>query len=291
MKYQTGGAFRRALEQRLRNQSFQTGVPLVRLRKMIAFDRFLARLLKLQPKNWVVKGGLALQLRLGDRAHTTMDIDVLSLYSHQITSALREAGSLALNDWFSFEVAAPTIDTDVEIGVVRHTIRTLLDGRTFERFHADVGMDDPLVEQVEYLQIPALLGFADLKPTNVPCYPVTQQIAEKLHTYTRPRISGERSRVKDFIDILLLADIGTIDGNNLRKAIRATFSAKDTHPLPTSVPTPPSDWSRGFTRMAHEVGLADLTLNNAYQLIQDFLYPVLTNTETGTWDRETQKWR
>jgi hypothetical protein len=63
MKYQTGGAFRRALEQRLYNQSLQTGVPLARLRKMVTFDRFLARLFRSQPDDWVVKGGLALQLR------------------------------------------------------------------------------------------------------------------------------------------------------------------------------------------------------------------------------------
>ena len=41
--YQTGTAFRRALEDRLLAQSSQTAVSLVRLRKLVAFDRFLAR--------------------------------------------------------------------------------------------------------------------------------------------------------------------------------------------------------------------------------------------------------
>lgn len=41
MKYLSGGAFRRALEDRLRSMSIQRGIPLVRLRKMVAFDRFL----------------------------------------------------------------------------------------------------------------------------------------------------------------------------------------------------------------------------------------------------------
>jgi hypothetical protein len=56
MKYQNGGAFRRALEDRLRAQSLKSGVALVRLRKMVAFDRFLARLLLAQPDTWVLKG-------------------------------------------------------------------------------------------------------------------------------------------------------------------------------------------------------------------------------------------
>jgi len=43
---------------------------------MVAFDRFLARLGKGEPEAWIAKGGFALQLRLGDRARTTKDIDL-----------------------------------------------------------------------------------------------------------------------------------------------------------------------------------------------------------------------
>ncbi len=78
-QYQSGAAFRRALEERLRNRSIKTGIPLVRLRKTVAFDRFLARLIRHQPDSWVLKGGFAIQLRLVDKARTTKDIDVLVL--------------------------------------------------------------------------------------------------------------------------------------------------------------------------------------------------------------------
>ncbi len=50
--YQTGSAFRRALEERLRTQSLREGIPLVPLRKLAAFDRFLARLVQVQPNQW-----------------------------------------------------------------------------------------------------------------------------------------------------------------------------------------------------------------------------------------------
>lgn len=59
--YQTGATFRRALEDRLLAQSHQTTVSLVRLRKLVAFDRFLARLIQAQPGAWILKGGLALK--------------------------------------------------------------------------------------------------------------------------------------------------------------------------------------------------------------------------------------
>ena len=77
MKYATGADFRRALETRLRTLSQRDGAPLARLRKFVAFDRLLARLLQVDPEAWVLKGGLALQLRLGQRARTTKDMDVM----------------------------------------------------------------------------------------------------------------------------------------------------------------------------------------------------------------------
>ncbi len=76
MRYATGADFRRALETRLRTLSQRESAPLVRLRKLVAFDRLLARLLYAESEAWVLKGGLAIQLRLGEHARTTKDIDI-----------------------------------------------------------------------------------------------------------------------------------------------------------------------------------------------------------------------
>jgi len=103
MTYQTAAAFRRALETRLVAESAKTGTPLVRLRKLVAFDRFLARLTRAYPHDWLLKGGLALQLRMGEHARTTQDVDVLiTLPRAAVHSAVTQAVSLDLGDWFVF---------------------------------------------------------------------------------------------------------------------------------------------------------------------------------------------
>lgn len=110
MKYKAAGAFRQALEERLRNQSLRSNQTLTRLRKMVAFDRFLARLTKKEPKAWIIKGGFAIQLRLGDRARTTKDIDVAIMKGwtrEETATHLREAASPNLRDWFEFELGEP----------------------------------------------------------------------------------------------------------------------------------------------------------------------------------------
>ena len=291
MRYESGAAFRRALEVRLRTMSLETGIPLVRLRKMIAFDRFLSRLFLHGPDQWVVKGGFALQLRLGASARTTKDIDLLVLGGVQeIYPHLREAGAINLGDWFTFEVMDTTHSDIEQIGGLRYRLHSLLDGRTFERFHIDIGIGDPLLAPVEYLETPALLTFAGLEPTVVPCYPFTQQIAEKYHAYTRPHISGVSSRVKDFADMLLLAEMGEIDSQSLRNGIQATFDDCKTHDLPASVPLPSKDWARPFQKMANEVGLDFKSLSEAGESLQQFIEPALNAELHLRWNPEKWGW-
>ncbi|HEV8632719.1 MAG TPA: nucleotidyl transferase AbiEii/AbiGii toxin family protein, partial [Chloroflexota bacterium] len=65
MRYATAAAFRTALEQRLLASSRQRDGPLALLRKLVAFERLLARLLVVAPDRWVLKGAVALHFRLG----------------------------------------------------------------------------------------------------------------------------------------------------------------------------------------------------------------------------------
>lgn len=293
MKYATGADFRRALETRLRTLSQRDGTPLARLRKLIAFDRLLARLLHTEPETWVLKGGLALQLRLGQRARTTKDMDIMWRLSasdpHQV---LVHVTSLGEDDWFDFVVEHPEAEQEpLPGGGKRFNVRALLDSRPFELFHVDVGMNDPMIESVQLLSMPALLGFADISPTVVPCFPITQQIAEKVHAYTRPHVSGASSRVKDLVDILLLAELQPLPGLSLRQALQATFDARHTHPLPTTLPFPPDSWSQPLRRMADETGLIWRELDDAVTAAQQFMDPVLQSQFSGTWNPTAWAWQ
>ena len=290
--YQSGAAFRRALEERLRSKSLNDGIPLFRLRKMVAFDRFLARLVKSQPERWLLKGGFSIQLQIIDKARTTKDLDILILSKTQdILTMLRQACEADLGDWFTFEVSLTEDQAIDNFGGLRYHIRSLLDSRVFEEYHIDVGVGDPVLDDAQRLTAPALLEFAEIQPAIIPCYPITQQIAEKIHAYTRPHRSGESSRVKDFIDILLLAKIGTIDSIRLSKAIQATFEARNTHPLPPEMPDPPLEWQKPYQKMAAEVDVVFRTLDSANQAIKIFINPILGDKAIYQWDPEIWSWR
>jgi hypothetical protein len=76
VKYTSAAAFRQALEQRLKNEAASTGIGLARLRKRVAFELFLRRLILVAPDSWVLKGALALDFRLAVATRPTKDIDL-----------------------------------------------------------------------------------------------------------------------------------------------------------------------------------------------------------------------
>jgi len=294
VKYKTPAAFRRALEERLRQQSLETGQPLARLRKMVAFDRFLARLAKKEPQAWIVKGGFALQLRLGERARTTKDIDVSAtkLWTPEETSArLRAATALDLGDWFEVEVGEPTeAATGAPGRGFRFPIRCLLDGRQFENFHLDVGYGDPVLEAPVELTTPNLLAFAEIAPATVRCYPLTTQVAEKLHTYTRTYASGETTRARDLADMLLAASLEQFDSTKLRQALEATFQTRASHDLPREMPDPPSRITASYRQLARELDLPWPTIEEAGEAAAKFLNPILRGDVRPTWDPVAWRW-
>jgi hypothetical protein len=292
MKYTSGRAFRQALESRLKGLARTENIPLVRLRKQISFERFIARLQSVQPDIWILKGGLAMQLRLGTQSRTTKDVDLLNKEaSGNIHAALVDATSLDMGDWFAFEVGQEDKAPQDAFGGHRYHVRCLLDGRVFEAFHVDVGVGDLLVDDFDYLRFDALLGFADIVSTEVPCYPVTQQIAEKLHALTREYESGGSSRVKDFVDILLLAGLADIEGAILSEAIRFTFEVRKTHPLPQEMPALSKTLRREYTRLAKELKLSFDDFNGAKKALAAFINPIFVGNALEIWDANNWCWR
>jgi hypothetical protein len=89
--YATPAAFKAALEQRLRDSS-KSGVELARRRQLLVFDRLLARVTRVLGKAAMLKGGLALELRL-ERARTTRDVDLRLVGSPSATPEKKDPAS------------------------------------------------------------------------------------------------------------------------------------------------------------------------------------------------------
>jgi hypothetical protein len=78
VSYETPKELRVALEDRFLARSRATGIRLDRLRRRrrVLFERILARLQVAEPGLWVLKGGMAFEVRLRDDARLTKDLDL-----------------------------------------------------------------------------------------------------------------------------------------------------------------------------------------------------------------------
>jgi len=282
--YSTSGAFRRALEERLKRAALSDQIDLNRLRRQVSFDRLLARLFREEPAPWVLKGGYALELRFKS-ARSTVDID---LTLHGVVAAtsvgadtnqivremLQSVANISLGDWFEYVIGLPVSDlTAAPYGGARYPVEVRMDVRTFARFHLDAGIGDVVMQPLETIKCRDWLGFAGIEPAQVRMIAREQQFAEKIHAYTLPR-NPANSRVKDMVDLALLIGAGRLDKQRILDALRLTFERRGTHDLPTGLIPPPEDWQLAFHALAEECGLAT-DVAEVFAGVQEFLEEVL----------------
>ena len=279
--YATAGAFRRALEERLKRASLTDQIDPNRLRRQVSFDRLLARLFREDPAPWVLKGGYALELRF-KAARSTVDIDLTVQRvaasaggdeNQVLRQMLQNAAAVALGDWFEFTIGPPVMDlTAAPYGGARYPVEARMDERIFARFHLDAGVGDVIMRPLETIVCRDWLGFAGIESSRVLMIAREQQFAEKIHAYTLPR-NAPNSRVKDLVDLALLIRSGGLDKQRILDALRLTFERRGTHDLASLLP-PPADWQIPFQALAEECGLPT-DVAAVFAGVQEFLEEVL----------------
>ena len=282
--YKTAGAFRAALENRLQTGARDEKTDLQRLRRKVAFDRFLARIFLKGPKAeypWLLKGGYAMELRI-QFSRTTKDLD-LTLHDgtglskdpkergEEVRAMLQEAMRAHLDDFFEFLVGEAREELDgAPEGGSRYPIQAQMDGRDFARFPVDVGIGDEVIEPLDVVTGKDWLGFGGIAPPSFPIISAERQFAEKLHAYTLPRGERTNTRTKDLIDMMLLIRGENLEQEKTAAAIRATFKRRATHEVPRKLDSPPAEWAPVFDALAKECGVA-MTMKEGFELTREFI--------------------
>ncbi len=279
-RYGSAGALRVAIETRLAREAAETGRNLQWLRRRLVFTRLLARLVVSAPDGWVLKGGMAVELRRPGLARATRDIDLVLrggvVADPSDVEQVRETLLDALledvdGDWFGFRVLGGTRLRDDAYGrpAWRYTVEASLAGKRFAEQRVDVVARPEELDGVETLLLPDLLGFAGIAPRAVPVTDLRQQFAEKLHALTRTYASGESTRVKDLVDLVLLVEDAVPPDRLLYAAVRRVFSVRGTDDVPGEIQTPPAGWHVPFARLIKEIGLPEITTADAHALVAD----------------------
>lgn len=262
MIYQTPQALRAALEQRLLNQSEVSGIALDRLRRRVVFERVVARLQDAEPGRWVLKGGMALEVRLRDRARLTKDIDLGLRQMVDDEGELHERLVDALDadpysDRFVFTVERPT--RLMEDGAGSVTWRTAVDGRLAGRFFGRVKLDvSPRVHELDATDevvLPNSLSFAGIEVPMIEIIDVNRHAAEKLHAMQRDFGDRENSRVRDLVDLVILHENGLLDPSRLSSAARRVWQEREGVEPPEALAAFPRSWPARYEGLASDYDL------------------------------------
>lgn len=286
MRYASPAAFRAALEIRLLAQSRESGIDLNRLRRRAVFERILSRLEQAAPGRWILKGGMALEVRWRDRARSTRDLDVALRGEVVDVTGVRLEISDALaqdpdSDWFQFTVSEPRTVLPDELGRPgwRFRIDAQLAGKTFAAVTVDVVVRPDEVTRTERLRLPGAFEFAGIEPVEIEAVDCAQHFAEKLHALTRTYGERPNTRVKDLPDLLLLIEEGLSPGAEIRSAVESVFAARGTHPVPTQLPDPPAFWASRYAALAAGLDIPARTIDEAMGKLRAFWTASLATTE------------
>lgn len=294
-RYAAADAMRRALEDRLKARARSGVVPLDRLRKEAAFQRLLARIAAAAPEgSWALKGGMAMIARAASRARATVDVDATwRTDASGLGSMLEAAATLDLDDYFQFLIGKPTpIQGEGPEGGLRFPVEARLAGRLFESLRLDINVlpDDP--RPLENVALRNLFDFAELPAVVVPAIPPAQQLAEKLHAYTRDYGRQDNTRAKDLYDMLLIAaELPMPSLGDLTEACIATFELRTTAWPPTLNP-PPVGWEQPWSSFVRDYGAPFATLEEAFSALAAFWGPVLGGEVPpgSIWNGATWRW-
>ena len=285
MNYETPAAFRMALEARLASSSRDTGVDLNRLRRRVVFERILVRLDDAQRGRWVLKGGMALEMRWHDRARATRDLDLAARDDVSDASELRVGLAATLEcdphgDWFQFMVGsarALTADAAGRPGW-RFPVEARLAGRPFAQVTLDTVMRAEEIGGTERRPLPGMLAFAGLPPASVELVDRNQHFAEKLHALTQTYGDRPNTRTRDLVDLLMLVEDGLRPTSELYARVRHVFAVREAHALPTDLPDLPPLWAASYPTLATELDVTAKTLDQATNDLRAF-WALVRSTE------------
>ena len=270
---------------RLLNQAKADRRPFNELLQYYAMERFLYRLSRSDfADQFVLKGGLMLQMWGGTLARSTKDIDLhrpTAADVDEITSNVKSCLSVVVeDDGLNFDVASVVgeqIRLDAQYDGVRVRFRGLL-GNARVSVQVDVGFGDAITPGARSFTYPTLLDF---QAPELLGYTPESAIAEKFEALVI--LDMANTRLKDFLDIWMLAHGRSFEGPVLAEAIEATFQRRRT-PLPTETPVgltqafaeaqdKKTQWA-SYVKKSRVHGDVP-TLTDATTLLSGFLMPVV----------------
>ncbi len=230
-----------------------SGLGVRRVRQRISAMAFIGALERVRekdsPARFLIKGGMACELRFQDRARTTRDLDALFHGSLEELLADLDTAFVMPYSGFSFTHTQP--ETIRETTSHRFDAKLAYEGRSWATLRVEVSPPEGQAHEPESIRALSVSEFGLIGPAEVVCLSLRFQIAQKIHACTERLADHENERVHDLIDLQLMQEL-IEDYSHVRDACIETFDLRGTHAWPPTL-TPEPTWPETYVSLAAEL--------------------------------------
>lgn len=216
---------------------------------------------------FVIKGGVAMEIRLGMSARATRDVDMTFCGDRE---SLDTALDIALADSYGgFSFRRSNLMPIGQTGAHRAQIKMDYRGKGWMTLDLEVTVADQSRVEVEMIPAISITDFQLLGPSRVATLSLRYQIAQKIHAVTEEIPGRDNSRVRDILDLVLLADLVS-DMGRIKEACLDVFNARAAHEWPPVI-TVPSSWSKDYAGLVDNLALPAPTFDDAVTFVRDLI--------------------
>lgn len=262
------------LERLVAHYAKLTGVAPARVRRWLSVMVLLGALDRVRESDpvFLLKGGVAIELRVRGRARATKDVDLVFFGDRE---ALGEDLDRALAEPYSgFSFQREEIEPGGQAGFRRLDVKLLFRGRSWGTLRLEVAGPDSQATDGEPVPAIPLDEFGITGPETILCLSLRYQIAQKIHAVTERFPSGDNERFRDLIDLIICRDlIERMD--EVKEACRDTFAARGRHGWPPELIVP-DVWAEPYTALAEEMNFPTTDVEEAAMQVRELIVAIDT---------------
>ena len=226
---------------------------------------------------FITRGGVAMELRAGEKARVTGDVDLVLRGDPESLLAHLDASLADDYEEFSFERNEPQ-PLELRPHVRRIRVKVAFRTKPFMTLIVEVAPVEAGGDEIEEIAAHNLSTIGLAGPDIIPVLAVRWQIAQKLHAVTEPplRPGGENPRYWDLIDLQLLQALTGENLAHVKDACQRIFTARGQQPWPPQITTYP-DWSDRYTTMANSLDMPITDLDEAVEVVHALIHAIDTS--------------
>ena len=257
------------LERLVAHYAQLTGVAPGRVRRWISVMVLLGALDRSRESDplFLLKGGVAMELRVGGGARATKDVDLVFFGDPE---QLAEALDQDLEEPYSvFDFEREEVESGSKGLFSRVNVKLLFRGRSWGALKLEVASPDSRVTDSEEVEAIPIDEFGIDGPQMIRCLSLRYQIAQKLHAVTQRFEKSENDRFRDLIDLIICRDL-VVDLAEVHEACVDTFGARGLHVWPPTLEVPDA-WAEPYAALAEEMDFPVTDAGDAAAQVREFI--------------------